>query len=143
MRNNNYNLEDVRSAVKQSKSIASVLRILGLRPVGGNYKTIHRIIDENHIDTSHFTGQGWNVGLIFKPNRVISDEEVFVADSKYTCSWRVRERYKSVPNDRYYDVMVMLNSEIKALAAEKRNDTKPVFEIIDTLEREIDEFIKK
>lgn len=55
----------------------------------------------------------------------------------------VRERYKSVPNDRYYDVMVMLNSEIKALAAEKRNDTKPVFEIIDTLEREIDEFIKK
>ena len=55
----------------------------------------------------------------------------------------VRERYKSVPNDRYYDVMVMRNSEIKALAAEKRNDTKPVFEIIDTLEREIDEFIKK
>ena len=55
----------------------------------------------------------------------------------------VRDRYKSVPNDRYYDVMVMLNSEIKALAAEKRNDTKPVFEIIDTLEREIDEFIKK
>ena len=55
----------------------------------------------------------------------------------------VRERYKSVPNDRYYDVKVMLNSEIKALAAEKRNDTKPVFEIIDTLEREIDEFIKK
>ena len=55
----------------------------------------------------------------------------------------VRERYKSVPNDRYYDVMVMLNSEIKALAAEKRKDTKPVFEIIDTLEREIDEFIKK
>ena len=55
----------------------------------------------------------------------------------------VRERYKSVPNDRYYDVMVMLNSEIKALTAENRNDTKPVFDIIDTLEREIDEYIKK
>ena len=55
----------------------------------------------------------------------------------------VRERYKSVPNDRYYDVMVMLNSEIKALPAENRNDTKPVFDIIDTLEREIDEYIKK
>ena len=34
----------------------------------------------------------------------------------------VRERYKSVPNDRYYDVMVMLNSEIKALAAEMSRD---------------------
>jgi len=55
----------------------------------------------------------------------------------------VRERYKTVPNDRYYDVMVMLNSEIKALTAEGRNDTKPVFDVIDTLEREIDEFIKK
>ena len=50
----------------------------------------------------------------------------------------VRERYKTVPNDRYYDVMVMLNSEIKALTAEGRNDTKPVFDVIDTLEREMD-----
>ena len=55
----------------------------------------------------------------------------------------VRERYKTVPNDRYYDVMVMLNSEIKALTAENKNDTRPVFDIIDTLEREIDEFIKR
>lgn len=55
----------------------------------------------------------------------------------------VRERYKTVPNERYYDVMVMLNSEIKALTAENRNDTRPVFEIIDSLEREIDEYIKR
>ncbi|MCR5463997.1 MAG: HNH endonuclease [Bacteroidales bacterium] len=94
MKKNNYSLVDVRSAVKRSKSIASVLRILGLRPVGGNYKTIHRIIEDNQIDISHFTGQGWNVGLRFKPNKIISDDEVFVADSKYNCSWRVRERYK-------------------------------------------------
>ena len=32
---------------------------------------------------------------------------------------------------------------LKALTAENRNDTKPVFDIIDTLEREIDEYIKK
>ena len=55
----------------------------------------------------------------------------------------VRERYKTVPNDRYYDVMVMLNSEIKALTAENRNDTSPVFGVIETLEKEIDELIKK
>ena len=34
------------------------------------------------------------MGLRFKPNKIISDDEVFVADSKYNCSWRVRERYK-------------------------------------------------
>ena len=75
-----------------------------------------------------------------------SDQEAVIRKSAGNLNQQlitVRERYKSVPNDRYYDVIVMLNSEIKALAAEKRNDTKPVFEIIDTLEREIDEFIKK
>jgi hypothetical protein len=94
MRRNDYTLEEVRIAVKNSKSIASVLRFIGLRPIGGNYKTIHRIIKENNIDTSHFTGQGWNVGLKFKPNKSVSDDEVFVANSNYNCSWRVRERYK-------------------------------------------------
>ena len=57
MKRNNYTLEDVRKAVEQSKSIASVLRYLGLRPVGGNYKTIHRYIKDNDLDTSHFTGK--------------------------------------------------------------------------------------
>ncbi len=55
----------------------------------------------------------------------------------------VRERYKSVPNDRYYDIMVMLNSEIKALTAESKNDQSPVYGILDSLEKEIDELIKK
>ena len=96
MTKKNYTLEDVRKAVENSKSIASVLRFLGLRPVGGNYKTIHRLIKENQLDTSHFTGQGWNVGLGFNPKPTLSDDIVFVKDSKYNCSWRIRERYKRV-----------------------------------------------
>jgi cell division protein ZapA (FtsZ GTPase activity inhibitor) len=55
----------------------------------------------------------------------------------------VRERYRSVPNERYYDIMVMLNSEIKALTAENKNDQSPVYGIISSLEKEIDELIKK
>ncbi len=55
----------------------------------------------------------------------------------------VRERYRSVPNERYYDIMVMLNSEIKALTAENKNDQSPVYGIIASLEKEIDELIKK
>ena len=53
-----YSENDIRVAVKDSKSIAGVLRHLGLRPVGGNYKTIHHLIKEYELDTSHFTGQG-------------------------------------------------------------------------------------
>ena len=89
-----YSIEDVKQAVFDSKSVAGVLRQLGLRPIGGNYRTINRIIAENKIDISHFTGQGWNVGLAFKPNKGISDEEIYVKDSSYKCSWRLREHYK-------------------------------------------------
>ena len=49
---------------------------------------------DNNIDTSHFTGKGWNVGLVFKPNNGIPESEIFVHNSSYKCSWRLREHYK-------------------------------------------------
>lgn len=101
---NSYTLEDVKKAVEQSKSKANVLRFLGLRPVGGNYRTIDRIISENSIDTSHFTGQGWNVGLHFKPQRELSNDEVFIENSKYKSMWRLRERYKKLKNIDYCEI---------------------------------------
>ncbi|MBO4476194.1 MAG: hypothetical protein J5737_05700, partial [Bacteroidales bacterium] len=67
MRKKTYTIEDVREAVADNHSIAGVLRQLGLKPLGGNYRTINRIITDSQIDTSHFTGKGWNVGLAFKP----------------------------------------------------------------------------
>lgn len=89
-----YTKEDVIKAVAENKSIAGVLRQLNLRPLGGNYKTVHRLIKEYGLKTSHFTGQGWNVGLGFKPKQAINDEEIYVENSDYRCSWRLRERYK-------------------------------------------------
>jgi len=89
-----YSNDDLRTAVKNNLSIAGVLRQLGLRPIGGNYRTINRLIEELALDTSHFTGQGWNVGLDFKPNKCMGDAEIFIQNSPYKCSWRLRERYK-------------------------------------------------
>ena len=96
-----YSIDEIRKAVMYNKSIAGVLRQLGLRPIGGNYRTINRIILENGIDTSHMTGQGWNVGLKFKPSQVIPDSQVFIRNSDYRCSWRLRERYKKVSGINY------------------------------------------
>lgn len=53
-----YTIEELKTAVQESKSIANVLRLLGIRPVGGNYKTIKDLINRHQIDISHFTGQG-------------------------------------------------------------------------------------
>jgi len=91
-----YTIDDVIVAIRNNKSIAGVLRTLGLKPIGGNYKTINNFINKYNIDTSHFTGQGWNVGLQFHPKPRITDESIFVENSTYVCSWRLRERFKSL-----------------------------------------------
>ena len=96
-----YTIEDVKAAVIDNKSIAGVLRQLSLRPIGGNYRTINRLIAKHNIDISHFTGQGWNIGLGFKPNKAIPDSEIYIEHSEYKCSWRLRERYKKTSGVDY------------------------------------------
>ena len=75
--------EDYEKAVKDALSIAQVCRNLGLKPVGGNYRIVKRALQEYDIDTSHFTGQGWNVGLKFNPNPPKSLDEILVENSNY------------------------------------------------------------
>ena len=50
--------EEFEVKVKESLSIADVCRKTGVKPCGGNYKTINRKIAEWNINTDHFTGQG-------------------------------------------------------------------------------------
>jgi hypothetical protein len=61
-----FTKEELQSAVKISLSSAQVCRELGIRPVGGNYKTLKVKYKEFEIDTSHFTGKAWNVGTRYK-----------------------------------------------------------------------------
>jgi hypothetical protein len=96
-----YSEADIVAAVSENYSIAGVLRQLNLRPIGGNYKTVHRYIKDLQLDTSHFTGQGWNVGLKFRPKGSMDDRDVFVKDSNYRCSWRLRERFKKTKGINY------------------------------------------
>jgi hypothetical protein len=57
-----YTSEVLRAAVKESKSVASVLRLIGARPSGGLHKHISRRLKYFSIDTSHFTGKAANSG---------------------------------------------------------------------------------
>jgi hypothetical protein len=69
----------LRIAVAASKSYAQTLRAVGLIPAGGNYDQIQRRIAELALDTSHFTGMGWNVALRFRPNPSLPLDDVLVA----------------------------------------------------------------
>ena len=61
-----YEKEEIEKIIKNNLSIASVCRDIGIRPVGGNYKTVHYYIDLYNIDISHFTGKAWNVGTRYR-----------------------------------------------------------------------------
>lgn len=56
----------VRKEAANVESIAGLLRKLGMRPVGGNYATMKRIMSRLDVDTSHWTGQAWGKGKRLK-----------------------------------------------------------------------------
>lgn len=58
-----YTDEQLRAAVVAARSLAHVMRLLGMADSGsGNYKSIHESINRLSLDTSHFLGMGWNKG---------------------------------------------------------------------------------
>lgn len=75
--------EQLKVAVLENKSIAGVIRQLGLKPAGGNYASIQNKIKELNLDITHFTGRGWNVGLKFKPYPPKPLSEILVKNSNY------------------------------------------------------------
>jgi hypothetical protein len=68
-----YTQQQLVTAIKESTSKRQALTKLGIAPKGGNYKVIDKAISANNIDTSHFTGRGWNKGKTFSPKRPIKD----------------------------------------------------------------------
>jgi 5-methylcytosine-specific restriction endonuclease McrA len=89
-----YSDEQLISAVAQSKSVAQVLGLLGLRPAGGNYKTVQLRMTALGLDASHFTRQGWNRGMKFDARPVRPLSEVLVEGSNYQ-SFLLRRRLVS------------------------------------------------
>ena len=91
MRKRSWNIESLRKAVSTSLSTRQVLVKLKLKPAGGNYQQIKKYIIENNLNTSHFTGQGWNVGLKFIPKKAAPLNELLVKNSSYQ-SFKLKKR---------------------------------------------------
>jgi len=74
--------EQLRYAVKTSRSYRAVIQKLGLIPAGGNYEQVKRTIEELGLSTEHLAGKQWNRGLRYEPARKIPLEELLVAGSR-------------------------------------------------------------
>ena len=74
-----YSDEDLALAVKQSVSVAGVLRLLGIRQAGGSHFHISKRIRRMGLDTSHFRGKASSRGEL-RP-RLGPDEILVVRDS--------------------------------------------------------------
>jgi len=78
-----YTREELEEAVKNSKSVANVMRILGFREplAGGSHYHLLLKIKKLGIDKSHFTGQGHLKGKSHNWSTRIPIEEMLVVDS--------------------------------------------------------------
>lgn len=56
----NYTNQDIINNSKKAKSIAELLRFLGLKTAGGNYSNIKRKLQQLNVNTEHWTGRGWS-----------------------------------------------------------------------------------
>lgn len=65
--------------------------MLGLKPAGGNYTQVKRYIQKYGLNTDHFTGQGWNLGLKFKPKSSKPIDEVLKAGT-HIQSYKLKRR---------------------------------------------------
>jgi hypothetical protein len=63
MKYKDYTDNDIVVAVRDSRSLSGALRLLDLKPVGGNFLTLKKNIARLDLDISHHTGMCWNKGL--------------------------------------------------------------------------------
>ena len=83
--------EELRKAVTAARSYAETIRAIGLIPAGGNYDQVKRRIVELRLDVSHFTGQSWNAGGVFRPRPPRSLDEMLVA-GRWTTTHNLKKR---------------------------------------------------
>lgn len=78
-------------AVKKSVSVRGVIRNLGLVPAGGNYTQVQHRIKALGLDTGHFTGKRWNLGIKYHTNTRLGLDVLLTIDSGVQ-SYKLKKR---------------------------------------------------
>ena len=90
-RKRSWSKTQLEDAVKNSKSYRNVIKILGLRPTGGNYDQVKKYIREYNLSTKHFTGMLWSKGLKLPFRPMINLKDILVKNSTYQ-SFKLKKR---------------------------------------------------
>lgn len=100
-RNIKYTKDLLLPIVDSSNSYSNVIRCLGLKPSGGNYRQIKKWIRFYNIDVSHFTGSAWSRGKTAKTcdivNRIsvanrLTNDQVFCENSRVNSGCKILKR---------------------------------------------------
>lgn len=87
---NKYNKENLQDAVNNSKSFADVCRIFSIKQSTGAQSYLTKKIKEFCIDTSHFDGNAWRRGKIFKKEWV--DVNQYLVNGSKIGSHKLKKR---------------------------------------------------
>lgn len=90
-RKKRWNVDQLKTAVEESKSIRQVIEKLGLIPAGGNYDQVNRYIKLLGLKIDHFTGKVWNKGLKIYRKPLIPLEKILVKNSSFQ-SYKLKKR---------------------------------------------------
>lgn len=94
-RKRTWSVKQLKNAVEKSYSYRNTIKMLGLRPTGGNYDQVKKYIKEYNFSTVHFTGMLWNKDRKTGPRPLIKLEDILVENSTYQ-SFKLKKRLFSV-----------------------------------------------
>ena len=91
MKKRKWTEQDLKKTALRVKSIRQLLKQLGLKESGGNYKQIKKYLDYYKVNIAHFKGRAWNKGLrgIGKP--IVPLAKILVRNSNYQ-SYKLKKR---------------------------------------------------
>jgi len=88
-----YTDEQLKIAIRESRSYAQVLKKLSLKPAGGHYITVQNFMRTAQISTAHFYGKGWNRGEAYRPPKKPKPlQELLVVSDKPAQSYKLKRR---------------------------------------------------
>lgn len=89
---NKFSKEELQEIVKHCNTKADLCRALGLKPTGGNYRTVDNIIKNNEIVWDNYQGLHWKLGKKVQGYKHKSIEEICVKNSTYKSTCHLKNK---------------------------------------------------